>query len=150
MNQSIYTKVITILPKYVIINKTDEKLLLTQEKLNDDFTIIDSYARENFRWLDGKGVKKVMIKILDSKAEDPINEWVWSSAFSLDEIGAHSVRNANKSNPDKFMYWKIDRRIQNVSLLILTLYRTSFLSLSTWRKRSTQCTELRTRLSTSF
>lgn len=150
MNQSIYTKVITILPKYVIVNKTDEKLLLTQEKLNDDFTIIDSYARENFRWLDGKGVKKVMIKILDHTAEDPINEWVWSSAFSLDEIGAHSVRNANKNNSDRFMYWKIDRRIQNVSLVSLTFYRISSSSQSIWKKKSTQCTGLRTKPNTLF
>lgn len=99
----------------MIINKTSEKLLLTQEKLDDDFTIIDSFSRENFRWLDGKGIKKAMIKILDNNGENPIKEWMWSSPFSLEEIGAHSVRNVNSSNPDKFMYWKIDRRIQNVS-----------------------------------
>lgn len=115
MNQSIYTKVITVLPKFVIINKTEDKILLTQEKLEDDFTIIDSYTRENFRWLDGKGTKKVMIKVLDSTANDPINEWIWSSPFSLEEVGAHSVRNVNSEDPDKFLYWKIDRRIQNVS-----------------------------------
>lgn len=114
VNQSIYTKVITILPKYVIINNTDHKLLITQEKLDDDFTIIDSQSRENFKWLDGKKIKKVMIKILDNEANDPINDWVWSSPFNLEELGSHSVRNVNRNDADKFMYWKIDRRIQSV------------------------------------
>lgn len=98
----------------MIINNTDEKLLLTQEKLDDDFTIIDSHARENFRWLNGEGTKMVMIKCLDCKASDPINEWAWSSPFNLEEIGAQNLRNVSSNNPDMFMYWKVDRRIQNV------------------------------------
>jgi hypothetical protein len=110
----LYTKVITILPKYVIINKTEEKLLITQEKLDDDFTIIDSLSRENFKWLNGSSIKKVMIKILDSKASDPINEWMWSSPFILEELGSQSVRTVNRESKDKFMYWKIDRQIINV------------------------------------
>ena len=114
MHQSIYTKVITILPKYIIINKTEEKLLVTQENLSDDFTIIDSSSRENFRWLNGSGIKMIMIKILDNNAEDPINEWEWSSPFSLEEIGSQNVRSINKKNSDRMNYWKIDRRIQNV------------------------------------
>ena len=114
MNQSIYSKVVTILPKYVIINSTGRKILLTQQNLEDDFTIIDSNSRENFRWLDGNGTRKVMIKILDDTAEDPIKEWMWSSAFCLEEMGAASVRNISTTDKDKFLYWKIDRRIQNV------------------------------------
>lgn len=114
------------MPKYVIVNKTDQKLLLTQEGLEDDFTIIDSYARENFRWLDGKGIKRTMIKILDSTADDPINEWMWSSSFNLEEIGAHSIRNVNSKDPSKFYYWKVDRRIQNVSYSFLMLIHNIF------------------------
>jgi hypothetical protein len=110
---------VTILPKYVIINKTNKKLLLTQQNLEDDFTIIDCNSRENFRWLDGNGTRKVMIKILDDAAEDPIKEWMWSSAFSLEEMGAASVRNISTTNKDKFLYWKIDRRIQTVTYLLL-------------------------------
>ena len=115
MNQSLYTKVITILPKYVIINNSSDKLLVTQENLQDDFTIIDYNSRENFKWLCCNAPKKIMIKILDGQASDPLNEWRWSSPFKLDEIGSNNIRNANNTQPDKFMYWKIERRVQNVS-----------------------------------
>lgn len=138
MNQSLYTKVITIVPKYVIINKTDEKLLITQEKLDDDFTIIDSHSRENFKWLNGTNIKKVMIKILDSKANDPINEWMWSSPFVLDEVGSQSVRTANRENKDTFMYWKIDRQIINVTIFLM--FRILFSSRLTKKRKSTHCT----------
>ena len=116
LNQALYTKVITILPKYVIINNTDEKLLVTQEHLSNDFTIIDSKSRENFKWLNARASKKIMIKILDNKADDPINEWNWSSPITLEEIGSHNVRNSNSRSTNDFIYWKIDRRIQNVSI----------------------------------
>lgn len=119
MHQSIYTKVITILPKYVIVNKTDQKLLITQENLEDDFTIVDSECRENFRWLNGSGIKMIMIKILDNNADDPINEWKWSSPFSLEEIGSQNIRSINCKSPEKMNYWKIDRRLQNVSPVVL-------------------------------
>ena len=56
-----------------------------------------------------------MIKVLDSKADDPINEWQWSSPINLEEMGTNNVRNANTTQSTQFLYWKIDRRIQNVS-----------------------------------
>jgi len=99
----------------VIINKSERKLLLTQENLDNDFTIIDSNSRETFLWLNGKANKRVMIKMLDSNGEDPIKEWRWSSPFVLGEMGSTSVRNLNTNDPDKYCYWKIDRAIQNVS-----------------------------------
>lgn len=104
-----YTKIITVLPKYVILNKSDKKLLLTQKGLDDDFTIIDSNSREIFLWLNAKAEKRVMIKMLDSDAEDPIKEWAWSSPFVLEEMGTTNVRNLNTNDPDKYFYWKIDR-----------------------------------------
>lgn len=115
LNQSLYCKVITILPKYVIINNSNEKLLITQEKLVDDFTIIDSNSRDNFKWLNARSPKRIMIKVLDGKADDPINEWQWSSPINLEEMGTNNVRNANTTQSTQFLYWKIDRRIQNVS-----------------------------------
>ena len=72
----------------MIINKSGRKLLLTQENLEDDFTIIDCNSRETFFWLNGKASKKVMIKMLDSEGEDPIKEWNWSSPFVLGEMGS--------------------------------------------------------------
>ena len=62
-----------------------------------------------------------MIKILDDQADDPINEWQWSSSFKLDEIGSNNIRNASNTETNKFMYWKIERRIQNVILLIFII-----------------------------
>ena len=115
VNQSLYTKVITILPKYVIINNSSNKLLVTQENLQDDYNIIDCNSRENFKWLSYDAPKKIMIKILDDQASDPLNEWKWSSPFKLDEIGSNNIRNGNSTQPDKFIYWKIERRYQNVS-----------------------------------
>jgi hypothetical protein len=55
--QYLYTKVVTILPMFVMINKTNHKLLVTQEFMEDDFIMIDSNSRENFRWPNGKGEK---------------------------------------------------------------------------------------------
>jgi len=106
------------MPKYVIVNNTAEKLLVTQESLDEDFIILDAYARENFRWLNSKAPKKVMIKVLDSNAEDPIHEWKWSSPFILEEVGSNNIRNPNNKKSNTFMYWKIDRRIQNVSIIV--------------------------------
>jgi hypothetical protein len=115
------------MPKYVIINNSDEKLLVTQENLLDDFIIIDSKSREFFKWLNAKATKKIMIKILDSKADDPINEWHWSSPIILEEIGSSSVRCPSTTRQDVFLYWKIDRRIQNVRLLfIIIIFRILF------------------------
>ena len=93
---------ITILPKYVIINKSSKKILLTQKNLEDDFTIIDSNSREIFHWLNGNASKKVMIKMLDSDAKDPLKEWAWSSPFILEEMGSASVRNLNLNDPDRY------------------------------------------------
>lgn len=147
MNQSLYTKVITILPKYVIINNSSHKLLVTQENLVDDFTIIDSNSRENFKWLSSKASKKIMIKILDDQADDPINEWQWSSSFKLDEIGSNNIRNASNTETNKFMYWKIERRIQNVSFVNfynIIIFRKSFLSSYKKSKKNIHFTLLKT------
>ncbi|CAI2385812.1 unnamed protein product [Moneuplotes crassus] len=120
LNMPLYTKIITILPKYVIINKTDKKLLLTQKGLEQDFTIIDSRSREIFSWLEAKAEKKALIKMLDSSTEDPLKEWKWSSPFILEEMGTTSVRNLNANKPGYYFYWKIDRCIQN-SIIFITI-----------------------------
>jgi hypothetical protein len=101
---------------YIFINKTDHKLLVTQEFMDDDFIIIDSNSRDNFKWLNGPG-EKCMLKILDSTSDNPINEWQWSTPFILNELGSQSIRNSNTDNDSDYMYWKIDRRLQNVTLL---------------------------------
>jgi hypothetical protein len=102
------------MPKYVIINNSDEKLLVTQENALDDFLFIDSNSREFFRWLNAKTTNKIMIKILDSKADDPVYGWQWSSPIILEEIGSSGVRWSSIRRQDEFLYWKIDRQIQNV------------------------------------
>ena len=107
-NHKLITKVITISPRYILINKTDYKLEIKPEVIDKVLLTLDKDIRTPLHWTSWQpvGANKAMEtkKSLTIRCLDPAQEWNWSTPFDITTMGSHNfyVYNTAKSQQKYF------------------------------------------------
>lgn len=85
--ESVYTKIVSIAPKYIIVNKSPRKLCIAQTGNEYLFDTLDSGDRREWYWPESANDHKLVIK-LDN---EEYSRWLWSSPLDIKETGTESI-----------------------------------------------------------
>lgn len=97
------TKVFTLLPRYIVVNKLDQPVQIGQAGCEESCpTIIGTGELQVVRWLDESKDRSLRIKLLPGAASGHEDwEWQWSDAMSRNTVGYFALKlRAKKLRPD--------------------------------------------------
>ena len=93
-SESLYTKITTIHPRYMVVNYTSSTLLFAQESNKGNPLIVKSGQKTPFHWSDKNHAKLMSIQIIPSETIQSLYDW--SVGFSLEETGSLTLHNRQK------------------------------------------------------
>jgi len=95
-HESIYSKIVCIGPKYVLVNKLNTRLQITQVGVEDQIEVLESGDRKEWYWPDTHQQQKILMRLENEngfeiaeftdrikKNEEP--KWLWSSPIEITE-----------------------------------------------------------------
>ncbi len=117
-DEYIYTKIITIAPKYVIRNPGETPLELIQEGCFESPLRVEPGEGSPFYWPDALRPRRVLLRL--AKAGVPteggrvfdsreVFEWDWSNPFSLEELGTIAVKCRHQTRGCNYIVLKINK-----------------------------------------
>ena len=102
--EMMFTKVIVISPRYLVVNNTEAGIIIAQDGLFDYGVILEAGAQLPFHWTDKNHQELVIVKVKG-------DHWAWSGPFSIDSIGSFSVQSKDKREISAFLMMKIEIKI---------------------------------------
>ncbi|OMJ85768.1 hypothetical protein SteCoe_12834 [Stentor coeruleus] len=103
-NETVFTKIVIISPRYILVNNMQNNLVIAQEGLLQYGMIIQPGSRVPFHWTDKDYKELIRVK---GKGE----EWAWSGPFAIDNIGSFTIQSKNKSEMSVFLMIKVEIKI---------------------------------------
>lgn len=85
--ESVYTKIVSIAPKYIVVNKSPRKLCLAQTGNEVLYDALEFGERREWYWPDSSNDHKLVIKLDDEEEA----HWLWSSPLDIKEMGTESI-----------------------------------------------------------
>ena len=104
-DEYIYTKVITISPKYVFYNSSQLCLQIVQEDCFESVLSVKPGESKAFHWPNNSRERFVLIRLRD----DNFSQWDWSSPLELQELGSITVKCRHQMRIHNHLLLKIDR-----------------------------------------
>jgi hypothetical protein len=126
---------------YVIVNSTEDTLMVAQQDCTDSPYVIEPTQRKPFFWKNGLAPKNVHVKLLKKepmymahKSKEPLsklqqmhmdeNSFLWSGAFPLNSLGVLSVRLANKNKRNArrsrmYQILKVQKRLKENTVFMI-------------------------------
>jgi hypothetical protein len=97
-SQLFETKLVTVVSRYIIVNKTMDNIDLLVGQFNKDglhrrlrgHTTLAFEEQKPFHWSNGKESKLISV-LLREKNKDGVEDGLWSEPFSIEEVGQYSV-----------------------------------------------------------
>ena len=114
----IFSKILRISPRYIIVNRSTYDLQLIQEDCPKDVKIIAPEKRLPFFWTDEHKAKLLKLKLVkyDGLSQDA---WGWSGSLDISYIGVMSFSLRNPDNPLDLKFVQGDIRIDNHILYVI-------------------------------
>lgn len=108
----LFTKVLIISPRYLLINSLDEDLVIKQYNSVAPETLLARRSKEPFHWPDSNSDDLLILKL-------GCGDWNWSGAFSIANIGTFTVQ--CQFSPPSYMYKliKVEIKLQDSTALVL-------------------------------
>ena len=127
-DEYIYTKIITISPKYVFHNCAEMSLEVVQAGSYESPLCIEPGGSSPFHWPDSQRPKLVMLRLglnpqrpsaggIDIERGDFL-EWDWSSPFSLEGLGTITVKCRHQTRGYNYIVLKINKGLSEGSITI--------------------------------
>lgn len=83
-NEIVITKVIEITPKYIIYNRTQYELEVTQPDSFNDPIKYKAFSRGVLFWPNPQLEKRIVVRIFEKDDRSPsLSKWKWSGAFTV-------------------------------------------------------------------
>lgn len=114
-DEYIYTKVITIAPKYVFYNASELYLQIVQEECFESFLLVRPGEAKAFHWPDSSRSRFILIRL--GKSAENFSEWDWSSPLELQEVGWVTVRCRHQTRAHNYLLVKINR-VQSEGMVV--------------------------------
>ena len=115
-DEYIYTKIVTFASKYVFNNKTEFTLLIIQTHCSDIETLsLEPGQCSPFHWPNSQSEKSIQIRLANYKEKRPLViggvpfELDWSVPFTLNELGAITVKCQGKTLISNCRFLKVDK-----------------------------------------
>ncbi len=119
-NEYIYSKVVTIAPKYVLINMIPAPIQVVQ---SDFFQHVDALApneRKPFYWFSRNHDKLICVREVEGgDRDDWQQEWAFSNPFLLQEIGIISITNRHTLHRNAVRFLRIERRMIDETIYVM-------------------------------
>lgn len=126
-NEYIYSKVVTIAPKYVLINMIPAPIQVVQ---SDYFQYVQEMApneRRPFYWYSKRADKLIRAREVENPAEEELKQedtnwqqdWAFSNPFLLQELGIISVTNRHTIHRNAVRFLRIERRMIDETIYIM-------------------------------
>lgn len=107
----VFGRVVLITPKYVIINKMEEDVLVRQYHAKSKEILVERNCRLPFHWPDSEQPEMIRVKAMGA--------WSWSGQFSLENIGGFTIQNRHRNMMNHFKLINIEVKIVERSFYII-------------------------------
>ena len=114
----IFSKILRISPRYIIVNRTHYDLQLMQENCPKDLKIMSPDSRLPFFWTDEKKAKQLKLRVAKFEGLDQ-EIWGWSGVLDISYIGVISFSLRNPESPNDMKFFQGDIRIDNHILYVI-------------------------------
>ncbi|EAR98864.2 PH domain protein (macronuclear) [Tetrahymena thermophila SB210] len=113
-DQKLFSKVITISPRFILVNKTGHQIYIKQKGYDDKVTAIEKDTRIPLFWYDQSESRFLSIKL-----QEEANEWNWSGNLNVQELG--TVNFMVRSTQDKLnvVFLRTDVRSDDSNIYIV-------------------------------
>lgn len=92
--ESLFTKVTTVRPLYIVVNYTQSTVLFAQESAKGSPLFVKPSQQMPFHWNEKDNEKKVCVRIIPSKTDsDCSTDFDWSIGFTLSDAGTITLHN---------------------------------------------------------
>ena len=118
----IYTKVITVAPKYILFNKLPSVLMITQAECIASPQRLEPQEGIPFHWAERDRPKEITVRSIDLPGERKLmsgSQWDWSNAFPIDEVGTINIVTPHMIHNFRFMIIKVERKIHDGTIYII-------------------------------
>ncbi|EAR90561.2 PH domain protein (macronuclear) [Tetrahymena thermophila SB210] len=111
--QKLFSKVITISPRFIIVNKTGQSIQVRQSGFGKS-TTIEKDSRIPLQWYDQREKRYLNLKILEDK-----QYWKWSGNLNVLELGTVNFLTRNLKNKMEITFLRIDVRSDASNIFIV-------------------------------
>jgi vacuolar protein sorting-associated protein 13A/C len=117
----LYSYVVTVSPRFVLVNKLSQTLIVMQKDTTSMPLILGPNNRSPYHWPDGRQTDQVKIRVAEgggssmvySKGEGSI--WDWSGYLNISSIGITTIQMRNLMEPCYFKLIKVSIRVHGVT-----------------------------------
>lgn len=118
----IYTKLVSIAPRLIMINFLKNGLFVIQNGSTEQPTLLQPGERAPFYWPDGRFPEFINVRIAE-RAQDEDGDidkyrYGWSGAFSVSEIGASTVQCKDVTTDGGFIFIRAEVKLLGLSSIV--------------------------------
>jgi vacuolar protein sorting-associated protein 13A/C len=123
-NEYLFTKIITISPRFVLVNNMKEDLIIIQHEVREYPTILHSKTRSPYYWPNGKGQQLINIRVLEGEDRSMYRNfgegsvWGWSGAIAIDQIGSITLQCRNLKDIRYFKLVRVEIKLIGTSAYV--------------------------------
>jgi vacuolar protein sorting-associated protein 13A/C len=120
----LYSYVVTVSPRFVLVNKLSQHLIVLQKGTNSMPLILSPMNRLPYHWPDGRQSDQVRIRVAEGGSYAMFynlgegSVWDWSGYLSISNIGITTTQVRNLLDPSSFKLIRIEIRVQGTTAFI--------------------------------
>jgi len=116
----LYTKFVTISPRFVLINKMSNKVALKTEDQKEAGFVMEKDVRNCLEWSNwekDRVERNVCIRLMEDNKND--EHWKWSTAFNINNVGVYNFEIQTEDGKER-KYMKVAVSLK-ASLIFVTI-----------------------------
>lgn len=120
----LYSYVVTISPRFVLVNNLSQSLIVIQKGSKAMPLILSPMNRLPYHWPDGRKPDQIKIRVAEGGDQEMYYNfgegsiWDWSGYLNISNIGITTIQTKNLMEPGNFKLIRIDIRVHGVTAFI--------------------------------
>lgn len=110
-NELLFSKIVLIVPRYILINNMLEDINVKQYRSNKGDFLLEKNSRIPFHWPDSEMPQMIRIRVT--------GQWNWSGPFNLSNIGAFTIQNRHKVMVNHFLLISVEVKLVERSFYVI-------------------------------
>ena len=125
VDELLYTRVVSISPRLIIVNQLKSYLVVIQSEMNRDPLILHPGDRSPFYWTSGRLKELVQIRPVDTQVHykhigrETDMKWGWSGPIDVTNMGTTIVQCKDLTEPSRYKLVKAEVRLVEFSALAI-------------------------------
>ncbi|KAL4505260.1 hypothetical protein ABPG72_016327 [Tetrahymena utriculariae] len=113
-DQKLFSKVITISPRFILVNKTGHQIYIKQKGYDDKITAIEKDTRIPLFWYDQSESRFLSIQL-----QEEAKQWNWSGNLNVQELGTVNFMVQSAENKQDVTFLRTDVRSDDSNIYIV-------------------------------